>query len=162
MYQTPRESRCGMGGAVGRGYGCGMRQHQYELEAATPGRGLHDITTLVAGAVRESGIDLGLCTVFVAHTSCSLVIQENADPSARYDLEAWFDRAVPDGDPAYTHTAEGPDDMPSHVRAALTSTSETLPVRGGRPALGTWQGLYLFEHRTRPHRRRIVVHVMGE
>ena len=100
--------------------------------------------------------------VFCRHTSCSLVIQENADPSASRDLMNWLERIAPDGDPHYTHTAEGPDDMPSHLRAAVTKTSETIPVVEGQLALGTWQGLFLAEHRTSPHRRRLVVHVTGE
>ena len=109
--------------------------------------------------MRASGIDEGLCTVMVQHTSASLVIQENADPSARRDLEAWLDRHVPEDDPHFTHTAEGPDDMPSHIRAALTATSLSLPVERGRLALGTWQGIWLWEHRTRGSTRRCVIHV---
>ncbi len=138
-----------------------MIQHQIELSVATGGRGLHEVTSEVAGAVAASGITTGMAVVFCRHTSCSLVIQENADPSARRDLERWLERLAPDGDPAYTHTAEGPDDMPSHLRAAITKTSETIPISGGRLALGTWQGLFLAEHRTRPHRRRLIVHVTG-
>jgi secondary thiamine-phosphate synthase enzyme len=139
-----------------------MKQHQAELTVAPRGRGLHEITPRVGEAVASSGITTGLCLVFLRHTSASLVIQENADPSARRDLEQWFERAAPDGDPRYTHTAEGPDDMPAHIRAALTSTSETIPVVDGRLGLGTWQGLYLFEHRQRPARRSVLVHVWGE
>jgi secondary thiamine-phosphate synthase enzyme len=139
-----------------------MKQHQAELTVAPRGRGLHEITPRVGEAVASSGITTGLCLVFLRHTSASLVIQENADPSARQDLEQWFERAAPDGDPRYTHTAEGPDDMPAHIRAALTSTSETIPVVDGRLGLGTWQGLYLFEHRHRPARRSVLVHVWGE
>ena len=130
-----------------------------ELTIDTPGRGMHEITDRVRDVVSESGVAEGLCTVFVRHTSASLVIQENADPSARRDLEAWMERHVPEGDPHFTHTAEGPDDMPGHIRAAITATSLSIPVMGGAPALGTWQGVYLWEHRARPHRRRIVVHV---
>ena len=130
-----------------------------ELTIDTPGRGMHEITDRVRDVVSESGVAEGLCTVFVRHTSASLVIQENADPSARRDLEAWMERHVPEGDPHFTHTAEGPDDMPSHIRAAITATSLSIPVMGGAPTLGTWQGVYLWEHRARPHRRRIVVHV---
>jgi len=126
------------------------------------GRGLQDITREVERVVAAAGVRTGLCLVFVQHTSCSLTIQENADPSARRDLEDWFLRHVPDGDSRYTHTAEGPDDMPSHIRAALTSTSETIPVAEGRLGLGTWQGIYLFEHRVHPGPRRILVHVWGE
>ena len=139
-----------------------MKQHQVLISVPPRGRGLHDITAEATAAVRRSGIRSGLCTVFVRHTSASLVIQENADPSARRDLEAWFDRAVPENHPDTTHTAEGPDDMPSHIRTALTSTSETIPVVDGRLALGTWQGLYLFEHRRRPSPRHLVIHVLGE
>jgi secondary thiamine-phosphate synthase enzyme len=130
-----------------------------ELMIDTAGRGMHEITDRVRAVVAEAGVEEGLCTVFVRHTSASLVIQENADPSARRDLEAWMERRVPEGDPRFTHTAEGPDDMPSHIRAAITATSLSIPVMGGVPALGTWQGVYLWEHRTRAHRRRVVVHV---
>jgi secondary thiamine-phosphate synthase enzyme len=126
-----------------------------------PGPGLHDITSAVAEVVRGSGVDTGLCHVFLRHTSASLLIQENADPSARRDLEGAFVRLARENERWYTHTAEGPDDMPSHIRAALTSTSETIPVADGRLALGTWQGLYLFEHRARPGTRRLVVTVSG-
>lgn len=139
-----------------------MHQHQETLRVETRGRGLHEVTREVAGLVGRSGITTGLAVVFCRHTSCSLVIQENADPSARRDLERWLERIAPDGDPAYTHTAEGPDDMPSHLRAAVTKTSETIPVAHGRLALGTWQGLFLAEHRRRPHRRELVVHVTGD
>jgi secondary thiamine-phosphate synthase enzyme len=113
----------------------------------------------VQAAVGASGIEDGLCTVMVQHTSASLVIQENADPSARRDLEAWLERHVPEGDPHFTHTAEGPDDMPSHIRAALTATSLSVPFERGRLALGTWQVIWLWEHRTRGSARRCVVHV---
>ena len=123
------------------------------LEIKTPGRGMLEITSELRALVRKSGIREGTCLVFVRHTSASLVIQENADPSARRDLEAFFDRLVPDGDPAFGHSAEGPDDMPAHIRAALTHTSETFIVTGGELLLGTWQGVFLFEHRHRSHRR---------
>ena len=139
-----------------------MRQAQQLLEVATPGRGLHDVTDAVAAVVAASGVATGLCVVFCRHTSCSLIIQENADPSARADLEAWLERLAPDGDPHHTHTAEGPDDMPAHLRAAVTRSSESIPVVDGRLALGTWQGLFLAEHRLAAHRRRLVVHVSGE
>ncbi len=131
------------------------------FEIRTSGKGLYEFTHRVQEAVRASGVDEGLCTVMVQHTSASLTIQENADPSARRDLEDWMERHVPEGDPHFTHTAEGPDDMPSHIRAALTSTTLSIPVVEGRLALGTWQGIYLWEHRTRPHTRRCVVHVGG-
>lgn len=138
-----------------------MHQHQEHVTVETPGRGLVDVTEAVRAAVRASGIRTGLCVVFCRHTSCSLLIQENADPSARRDLEAWLERLAPDGDPRYTHTAEGPDDMPSHLRAAVTRTSEAIPVSEGRLVLGTWQGVYLCEHRLRGHRRTLVLHVSG-
>jgi secondary thiamine-phosphate synthase enzyme len=139
-----------------------VKQHQESLSISPRGRGLLDITRQVSGVVTRAAIDTGLCLVFVSHTSASLVIQENADPTAREDLERWFDRVAPDGDPNHRHDAEGPDDMPSHIRAALTSTSETIPVVAGQLGLGTWQGLYLFEHRLHPRARRLIVHVWGE
>jgi len=129
------------------------------LTIQSTGQGLVDITTDVQDVVRSSGIDEGLCTVFVQHTSASLIIQENADPSARRDLEAWLGRLVPEDDSLYTHTAEGPDDMPAHVKSALTATSLGVPVASGRLALGTWQGIYLWEHRHRGGARRVLVHV---
>ena len=129
-----------------------------ELTIQTPGRGLHEITHLVAGVVNEATRAEGMCTVFIRHTSASLIIQENADPSARRDLERWLDTFVPDGT-AYEHTDEGPDDMPSHIRSVLTATSLGIPIVGGRLALGTWQGIYLWEHRRAAHARRVVVHV---
>lgn len=128
----------------------------------TRGRGFHEITALVEAAVRKAGIATGQVTVFCAHTSCSLCVQENADPSARRDMERWLERLVPEDDPAYTHRAEGPDDMPAHLRALVTRTSETIPVAGGRLAIGAWQGIYLAEHRARPHVRRLLLHVIGE
>ena len=133
----------------------------FPLRCPVPGQGLHEITDRVRGAVRESGIREGLCTVTIRHTSASLIIQENADPAVCRDLEAWLARLVPEGDPLYTHTAEGPDDMPSHVKSALTSTFLTIPVMEGRLALGTWQGIYLWEHRHRGGNRKVVVHVGG-
>ncbi len=129
------------------------------LTIESTGQGLVDITSDVEAVVRSSGIDEGLCTVFVQHTSASLVIQENADPSARRDLEAWLGRLVPESDSLYTHTAEGPDDMPAHVKSAITATSLGVPVASGRLALGTWQGIYLWEHRHRGGARRVLVHV---
>lgn len=129
------------------------------LRTETRGKGLYEITGEVQGVVRASGVDQGLCTILIQHTSASLTIQENADPSARRDLEMWMDRHVPEGDPHFTHTAEGPDDMPSHIRAVLTSTTLSIPVVGGQLALGTWQGIYVWEHRRRPHTRQCVVHV---
>jgi secondary thiamine-phosphate synthase enzyme len=125
-------------------------------------RGLNEVTEEVVRVVEASGIREGLCTVFVRHTSASLVIQENADPAVQRDLEAFLSRLVPEGDRLYTHTAEGDDDMPSHVKSALTRTSEQVPVQQGRLLLGTWQGLYVWEHRRAPHRRELAVHVLGE
>lgn len=123
-----------------------------------PGPGLHEVTDRVAAVVRRAGFDEGLCTVFLRHTSASLIVQENADPSARRDLEAWLNRLVPEGDRLFTHVLEGPDDMPSHVKAALTATSIAIPILAGRLALGTWQGIYLWEHRRHPGERSFVVH----
>lgn len=125
----------------------------------TPGQGLHEITSRVTEAVSKSGLAEGLCTVFIRHTSASLIVQENADPSARRDLEAWLNRLVPENDRLYTHRSEGPDDMPAHIKAALTSTSISIPILDGSLALGTWQGIYLWEHRGEPHHRTIVVHL---
>jgi secondary thiamine-phosphate synthase enzyme len=125
----------------------------------TRGKGLYEITDEIEEVVAQSGVTAGLATVFVRHTSASLVIQENADPSAKRDLEAWLDRLVPEDDPLYTHTLEGPDDIPSHLKAALTATSLGIPIVAGRLALGTWQGIYLWEHRRRGSARELVVHV---
>ena len=135
--------------------------HQETLRVATPGRGLTDLTEEVQAVVTRSGVDGGLAVVHCAHTSASLVIQENADPSVQRDLLAWLERLAPDGDPAYTHTAEGPDDMAAHLRSAVTRSNEAIPIVGGRLALGTWQGLYLVEHRAAPHARRVLVHVQS-
>ncbi len=129
------------------------------LQIPTPGKGLIEITSEIQAAVRDSQLDEGLCTVMIQHTSASLTIQENADPSARHDLEAWFDRHVPEDDPHFTHTLEGPDDMPSHIRAALTSTTLSVPFVRGQLVLGRWQGIYLWEHRTRGSVRQCVVHL---
>ena len=137
-------------------------QRQERLEVGTPGRGLHEVTGAVAAVVARSGVATGLCVVFCPHTSASLLLQENADPSARADVLAWLARLAPDGDPRYAHDAEGDDDMAAHLRSTVTRSSETIPVAGGRLALGTWQGIYLAEHRTAPHRRTLVVHVLGE
>jgi secondary thiamine-phosphate synthase enzyme len=137
-----------------------MEQHSEVLVVATR-RGLNEITKAVRAAVRAADVQEGLCTLFLRHTSASLVIQENADPTVQRDLEAFLSRLVPDGDPLFLHDAEGPDDMPAHVKAALLKTSEQVPVRGGDLVLGTWQGIYLWEHRTRPHRREVVVQVLG-
>jgi secondary thiamine-phosphate synthase enzyme len=138
-----------------------VKQAMETLQVETR-RGLTEITDAVARLVRAGKIRLGLCTVFIPHTSASLVIQENADPSARRDLERFLDRLVPDGDPLFEHVAEGDDDMPAHVKSALTRTSEQIPVRDGALTLGTWQGLYVWEHRDGRHRREVVVHILGE
>jgi secondary thiamine-phosphate synthase enzyme len=137
-------------------------QLQRTLTVATSGRGLFEITRPVAEVVAASGVRTGLCVVFCRHTSASLLVTENASADARRDLLAWLARLAPDGDPAHEHDAEGPDDMPAHLRAAITRTSENVPVSGGRLALGTWQGLYLVEHRLAGQRREVVVHVQGE
>ena len=136
--------------------------HSERFSLNTRGKGTYEITEEVERIVRESGIRDGVVTVFVCHTSCSLVIMENADPSARTDLHAYFDHLVPEDTPYFIHTYEGPDDMPSHIRMVLTDVDKNIPVIGGRPVLGTWQGLFLFEHRRAPHSRRIAVSVMGE
>lgn len=128
----------------------------------TRGRSLIDVTAQLEAIVGRSGVQIGLCTVFCRHTSASLLIQENADPAVQRDLLTWFASLAPDGAPSYTHTAEGPDDMAAHLRGVVTRTSEVIPVVDGALALGTWQGLYLAEHRTSPHRRRLVVHILGE
>ena len=138
-----------------------MKIHQVTLRVSTRGPGLVECTRDIQAAVQASGVWQGLCTIACQHTSCSLVIQENADPSARHDLEQWLARLAPEGDPAYTHTAEGPDDMPAHLRAAVTRSNETLPIVEGRLALGQWQGVFLAEHRRRPHTRQLVVHIQG-
>ncbi len=134
---------------------------QQTLSVATQGRGFYDVTRKIARTVSESGVYTGLCTVFVRHTSASLVIQENADPAVLRDLAAWMERMAPEGDD-YEHDAEGPDDMPSHIRATLTRTTESIPVTAGMLALGTWQAIYVWEHRAAGHAREIVVHVAGE
>lgn len=136
--------------------------HQTRFEVATSGRGTRDITEAVARAIAQSGVQVGIAHVFVQHTSCSLLVTENADPDVRRDLETVLGRVAPDGDPAYRHDTEGPDDMAAHARTVLTGESVTLPVGGGRPLLGTWQGVFLWEHRTQPQRRSVVVTVLGE
>jgi secondary thiamine-phosphate synthase enzyme len=128
------------------------------LSIRIPGQGLHEVTGQVQAAVRESGVREGLCTVFIQHTSASLTIQENADPSAQRDLEAWLNRLVPERDTLYTHTTEGPDDMPSHIKAALTATSLSIPILDGELGLGTWQGIYVWEHRRHSGTRKVLVH----
>lgn len=133
--------------------------HQETIRQRTRGRGTYDITAQVRTAVQNAGVQTGLCHLFLQHTSASLIICENADPSVRSDLERFMVRLVPDGDPIYDHTQEGPDDMPAHVRAILTKMEMTLPVSNGHCALGTWQGVYLYEHRHHPHERRVIVTV---
>lgn len=139
-----------------------MRQSLGSLEVETKGRGLIDVTARLAAWLASQGAREGLCTVFVQHTSASLLVQENADPDVQADLERFFSRLVQDGDPAFAHDAEGPDDMPAHVRAALTQTHLSIPVRGGAPWLGTWQAVYLYEHRFAPHRRRLALQYLGD
>ena len=129
------------------------------LTIDSTGQGLTEITRAVMDIIADSNVTHGLCTIFLCHTSASLTIQENADPSARRDLEGWLNRLVPENDPHFTHTSEGPDDMPSHIKAALTATSLSIPIMEGRLVLGTWQGIFLWEHRRAPHRRRLVVHI---
>jgi secondary thiamine-phosphate synthase enzyme len=138
-----------------------MAVHQTTLTIRTRGAGTHEITEEVTRALRQSGLRQGVATVFCQHTSCSLVLMENADPSARSDLEAWLDRLVPEDDPDFTHTLEGGDDMPAHIKMALTRTSETIPFAEGRLLLGTWQGIFLWEHRRAPHARHLVVTFLG-
>jgi secondary thiamine-phosphate synthase enzyme len=138
-----------------------MSAHAAAFTVRTRGKGTYEITDDVARIVAESGVKTGMVNVFVQHTSASLVIYENADPSAREDLHAYFERLVPEDDPDWVHTLEGPDDTTSHLRMALTRTSETIPILMGRMALGTWQGIFLFEHRRSPHSRRIIVSVVG-
>jgi secondary thiamine-phosphate synthase enzyme len=135
--------------------------HAKELTVATRGRGFYDITDEVRRAISESGAREGLCTVFLHHTSASLLLCENADPDVRKDLESFFSRLVKDGDPLFRHDAEGPDDMPAHVRTVLTQNSLNVPVKGGDAHLGTWQGIYVWEHRTSPHHRRVTVSVVS-
>jgi len=137
-----------------------VRVHQRTISIQTRGRGLYDVTAEVAGIVAESGVMTGLCTVFLRHTSASLVIQENADPAVLRDLARWMDRLAPE-EGSYEHDAEGPDDMPGHLRSAVTRSSESIPVTGGALALGTWQALYVWEHRRSGYRREAVVHVAG-
>jgi secondary thiamine-phosphate synthase enzyme len=139
----------------------GIHQWLDDFEIVTRGRGFMELTDDVLAWVRKCGVEDGLLTLHIAHTSASLVVQENADPEVRRDLERFFARLVPDGDRLFRHDAEGPDDMPAHVRSALTATSLSLPVREGRPALGTWQGIYLWEHRAAPHRRTVHAHLLG-
>lgn len=139
-----------------------MRQALHQLTVPTRGRGLVEITAAIVDWTAGNGITTGLLTVFCRHTSASLLIQENADPNVQRDLVAYFDRIAPEGPGLYIHNDEGPDDMPAHLRTALTQVQLSIPVAGGRPVLGTWQGIYLFEHRRAPHRREIVLHLLGD
>jgi secondary thiamine-phosphate synthase enzyme len=141
--------------------GAGKSVDQNGFTVATRGRGFFEITRQVADLVAASAVQTGIAHVFTAHTSCSLLISENADPTVRGDLERWMARVVPDGDPMFRHDAEGPDDMPAHIRSVLCGVSLTVPVAGGRLRLGTWQGIYLWEHRTHPHQRKVTVTVLG-
>ena len=139
-----------------------LRQAQERLTIATRGRGFYEFTDEVAELLRRTKIQTGPVTLHLLHTSASLVIQENADPEVRRDFERFFSRLVPDGDPLFEHTTEGVDDMPAHIRTALTAVNLTIPISGGRLALGTWQGIYVWEHRAHPHRREVVLHFIGE
>ncbi|MHC1765667.1 MAG: secondary thiamine-phosphate synthase enzyme YjbQ [Verrucomicrobiia bacterium] len=139
-----------------------IRQSVHELSVATRGRGFYEITDAVSGRVRDSEIRSGLATLQILHTSASLLIQENADPEVRRDLERFFSRLVPDGDALFRHDSEGDDDMPAHIRTALTTVNLSIPIASGRLALGTWQGIYVWEHRVRSHTRRLVLHLLGE
>ena len=139
-----------------------MHVYHERLEVRTHGKGLYEITEGVQSKIDESGVRNGTVTVFVRHTSCSIVIMENADPTAQRDLEKFFDRLVPENADYFTHDAEGGDDMPSHIRMVLTRTSETLPIMDGKIQLGTWQGIFLFEHRRAPHRRKVLITTIGE
>ena len=139
-----------------------LRQALHEMTVTTRGRGLYEFTGEVAAWIAKNNFRNGLLTLQLRHTSASLLIQENADPDVRRDLDAFFERLVPDGDSLFVHTIEGDDDMPAHIRTALTAVNLSIPVADGRLCLGTWQGVYLWEHRTRPHRRTVVVHLLGE
>lgn len=139
-----------------------MRQELHEIVLSTRGRGIIEFTDEVAANVTKSKIRTGLATLHVQHTSASLMIQENADPEVRRDLERFFSRLAPDGDPLFEHTSEGEDDMPAHVRTVLTTVNLSIPIRAGELVLGTWQGIYLWEHRHHPHRRRVILHLIGE
>ena len=138
-----------------------MIQAQHTLTLQTQGKGLYEITQEIVAWVSEQGMDIGLLTVFCRHTSASLTIQENADPDVLHDLKSFFENVAPEDPSRYRHTTEGPDDMPAHIRGALTDVSLSIPVQQGRPVLGTWQGIFLFEHRARPHTRNVVLHLQG-
>ena len=138
-----------------------MKQEQFKFSVSTRGRGIYCVSREVCNWVRRQDIQSGLLTLFIPHTSASLLIQENADPDVLEDLNQFFNRLVPDGDSLFQHQAEGPDDMPAHVRSALTQTQLSIPVQENKPDLGIWQGIYLFEHRTHPHKREILLHLIG-
>ena len=139
-----------------------MKQEQFKFSVSTRGRGIYCVSREVCNWVRRQDIQSGLLTLFIPHTSASLLIQENADPDVLEDLNRFFDRLVPDGDSLFQHQAEGPDDMPAHIRSTLTQTQLSIPVQENKPRLGIWQGIYLFEHRTHPHKREIILHLVGE
>src|SRR6266567_769954 len=139
-----------------------LEQSVHELELRTRGRGFYEFTGQVQALLEQTGFETGLATLHLQHTSASLLIQENADPEVRRDLERFFARLAADGDPLFQHTAEGDDDMPAHVRTALTTVNLGIPIQKGRLAMGTWQGIYLWEHRLQPHQRRVVLHIVGE
>ncbi|NUN03261.1 MAG: YjbQ family protein [Bryobacteraceae bacterium] len=139
-----------------------MIQFMHEVRVDTRGKGLYEFTAEVESWVRSKRVTVGLLTIYVRHTSASLTIQENADSDVTYDLSRFFERLVPENNLLYRHTVEGPDDMPAHIRAALTQTQLSIPVANGKPVMGTWQGIYLFEHRAAPHRRSVVLHFIGE
>jgi len=138
-----------------------MKQAQFRFTVSTGGRGIYCISRQVCDWVHQQDIQTGLLTLFIPHTSASLLIQENADPDVLEDLNRFFNRLVPDGDALFQHRAEGPDDMPAHIRSALTQTNLSIPVQGSEPSLGIWQGIYLFEHRTHPHKREVILHLIG-
>lgn len=137
-----------------------MSSRTITIEISTPGRGFQEVSAELQDSVRQSGVAAGICHVFLRHTSASLLITENADPDVRRDLENFISKLAPDGDPAYFHSMEGPDDMPAHIRSVLTCSELTIPIRQGRLALGTWQGAYLWEHRTRPHHRKLDITII--
>ena len=139
-----------------------MKQYEFKFSVSTKGRGIYAISKEVEIWMQSQNISSGLLTLFIPHTSASLLIQENADPDVLKDLDRFFNRLVPDGDPLYDHKSEGPDDMPAHIRSALTQTQLSIPVRNNRMALGIWQGIYLFEHRVYPHTRNVLLHLLGE
>ena len=139
-----------------------MKQTEFQFSVSTKGRGIYAISNKVESWVQNQNIRSGLLTLFIPHTSASLVIQENADPDVLKDLDRFFNSLVPDGDPLYDHQAEGPDDMPAHIRSALTQTQLSIPIRNNEMALGIWQGIYLFEHRVHPHTRNVLLHLLGE